>query len=116
MLDDLERRRDARQTEACRPDAILDILRAAFCGARKPAYPQGASMARIEVKSEITGTVWQVKSKPGDNVESGDTLVVIESMKMEIPVITEDPGVVKQILVKEKDPVAEGQVVAVLEG
>ena len=73
-------------------------------------------MARIEVKSEITGTVWQVKSKPGDNVDSGDTLIVIESMKMEIPVITEDPGVVKEILVKEKDPVAEGQVVAVLEG
>ncbi len=73
-------------------------------------------MARIEVKSEITGTVWQVKSKPGDKVEEGDTLVVIESMKMEIPVITEDGGVVKEILVKEKDPVAEGQVVAVIEG
>jgi acetyl-CoA carboxylase biotin carboxyl carrier protein len=73
-------------------------------------------MARIEVKSEITGTVWQIKSKPGDKVESGDTLVVIESMKMEIPVITEDGGVVKEILVKEKDAVAEGQVVAVLEG
>jgi len=72
-------------------------------------------MARIEVKSEITGTVWQVKASPGDKVEAGDTLVVIESMKMEIPVITEDAGVVKEILVKEKDPVAEGQVVAVLE-
>jgi acetyl-CoA carboxylase biotin carboxyl carrier protein len=76
----------------------------------------GEIMARIEVKSEITGTVWQIKSKPGDKVEEGDTLVVIESMKMEIPVITEDGGVVKEILVKEKDPVAEGQVVAILEG
>ena len=73
-------------------------------------------MARIDVKSEITGTVWQVKSKPGDKVEAGDTLVVVESMKMEIPVITEDAGEVKEILVKEKDPVSEGQVVAVLEG
>jgi len=73
-------------------------------------------MARIEIKAEITGTVWQLKAKPGDKVESGDTLVVIESMKMEIPVITEDPGTVKEILVKEKDPVAEGQVVAVLDG
>jgi acetyl-CoA carboxylase biotin carboxyl carrier protein len=72
-------------------------------------------MARIEVKSEITGTVWQVKASAGDKVESGDVLVVIESMKMEIPVITEDAGVVKEILVKEKDPVAEGQVVAILE-
>ena len=73
-------------------------------------------MARIEIKSEITGTVWQVKSQAGDRVEEGDTLIVIESMKMEIPVITEDAGTVKEILVKEKDPVAEGQVVAILEG
>lgn len=73
-------------------------------------------MARIEIKSEITGTVWKVIAKQGDTVESGDTLVVIESMKMEIPVITEDAGTVTEILVKEKDPVAEGQVVAVLDG
>jgi len=73
-------------------------------------------MARIEIKSEITGTVWKLTSKPGDRVASGDTLIIIESMKMEIPVITEDPGTVKEILVKEKDPVAEGQVVAILDG
>jgi acetyl-CoA carboxylase biotin carboxyl carrier protein len=73
-------------------------------------------MARIEVKSEITGTVWQIRSQPGDKVEAGDTLIVIESMKMEIPVITEDAGTVKEILVQQKDPVAEGQVVAVLDG
>src|ERR1044072_7146199 len=73
-------------------------------------------MARIEITSEITGTVWQVKSSPGDKGESGDTLIVVESMKMEIPVITEDGGTVKEILVKEKDPVAEGQVVAVIDG
>lgn len=72
-------------------------------------------MARMEVKSEITGTVWQIKAKAGDAVEAGDVLVVIESMKMEIPVITEDAGTVKEILVAEKDAVAEGQVVAVLE-
>ena len=73
-------------------------------------------MPRIEIKSEITGTVWKLTTKPGDRVESGDTLIIIESMKMEIPVITEDPGTVKEILVKEKEPVAEGQVVAVLDG
>ncbi|HXF65714.1 MAG TPA: biotin/lipoyl-binding carrier protein [Burkholderiales bacterium] len=72
-------------------------------------------MARIEIKSEITGTVWQVKARPGDRVGAGDTLIVIESMKMEIPVITEDAGTVREILVKEKDAVAEGQIVAVLE-
>jgi biotin carboxyl carrier protein len=73
-------------------------------------------MARIEVKSEITGTVWQLKARPGDKIESGDTLIVIESMKMEIPVITEDGGTVTEILVKPKDPVAEGQVVAIIDG
>jgi acetyl-CoA carboxylase biotin carboxyl carrier protein len=77
---------------------------------------QGVDVARIEIKSEITGTVWKVLSKPGDTVEAGDTLVIVESMKMEIPVITEDPGKVQEIRVKEKDPVAEGQVVAVLDG
>ena len=75
-----------------------------------------AVMARIEIKSEITGTVWQVRIRPGDRVESGATLIVIESMKMEIPVITEDGGTVREIRVKEKDPVAEGEVVAILDG
>ena len=70
-------------------------------------------MARIEIKSEITGTFWKITSKPGDTVGEGDTFLIIESMKMEIPVITEDAGTVKEILVKEKDPVAEGQVVAI---
>ena len=73
-------------------------------------------MARIEVKSEITGTVWQVKSKPGDKVESGDTLVVIESMKMEIPVIAEGGGTVVDICVAEGASISEGDVVAILEG
>lgn len=73
-------------------------------------------MAKIEVHSEITGTVWQIKVSPGDRVEAGDILIVIESMKMEIPVIAEDGGVVKEILVKPTEPVAENQVVAILEG
>ncbi|KPK19817.1 MAG: biotin/lipoyl-binding carrier protein [Betaproteobacteria bacterium] len=73
-------------------------------------------MARIEIKSEITGTVWEVKAQPGDKVDSGDILLIIESMKMEIPVITEDAGMVAEILVGKKDAVAEGQVVAVLDG
>lgn len=73
-------------------------------------------MARIEVKSEITGTVWKLMKQPGDRVDAGDTLIVIESMKMEIPVITEDGGTLKEILIKEKEPVAEGQVVAVIDG
>ena len=73
-------------------------------------------MAKIDVRSEITGTVWKVNCKPGDSVSAGDVLVVVESMKMEIPVMTEDDGTVTAVLVQEKDSVAEGQVVAVLEG
>lgn len=73
-------------------------------------------MARIEVKSEITGTLWKLSVQVGDKVEDGGVVMIVESMKMEIPVIAEDGGVVKEILVQAKDAVAEGQVVAVLEG
>lgn len=72
-------------------------------------------MARIEIKSEITGTVWKLQASPGAPVAAGDTLIVIESMKMEIPVITEDGGILVELLVGERDPVAEGQTVAIIE-
>jgi len=72
-------------------------------------------MARIEIKSEITGTVWKLTSKPGDRVESGDTLIVIESMKMEIPIPAPIGGKVVEILVADGEALAEGQVVARLE-
>lgn len=72
-------------------------------------------MAKLQLKSEVTGSVWQIKVKPGDKVESGDVLIIVESMKMEIPVITEDGGIVLEILVTEGESVADGQVVAVLE-
>jgi acetyl-CoA carboxylase biotin carboxyl carrier protein len=94
----------------------IGSARPAVLSFKASSQSKSAGVARIEIKSEITGTVWQVRAKPGDRAESGDTLIVIESMKMEIPVITEDPGTVKEILVKEKDPVAEGQVVAILDG
>ena len=73
-------------------------------------------MATIEIKSEITGTVWKVEAKVDQQVAPGDTLVVVESMKMEIPVITEDAGIVTKILVEKGAKVSEGDVVAVLEG
>ena len=58
-------------------------------------------MAKIEVKSEITGSVWKITSKPGDSVASGDVLMILESMKMEIPVVPEDDGVIMEVLVIE---------------
>lgn len=73
-------------------------------------------MAKIEVKSEITGSVWKIITKPSDAVTAGDALMILESMKMEIPVIAEDGGTIVEILVIEGQSVAEGQVVALLEG
>jgi acetyl-CoA carboxylase biotin carboxyl carrier protein len=112
MLDELTTRRDA----ARRPIARAGYTFAPAAGATAHGVSRGATMARVEVRSEITGTVWQIKASVGDRVEAGDTLMVIESMKMEIPVVTEDPGVVQEILVKEKDAIAEGRVVAILDG
>ncbi len=66
-------------------------------------------MADIELKSEITGTIWKIEVKPGDKVSEGDTLIIIESMKMEIPVLAGEDGTVGEILVKEEEAVSEGQ-------
>lgn len=73
-------------------------------------------MATIDVKSEVMGTVWKVEVEPGQSVEPGGVVMVIESMKMEIPVIAEDGGKVVKLLVAENDAVSEGQTVAELEG
>lgn len=71
-------------------------------------------MAEIEVKSEITGAVWKILVKPGDDVDEDDPLVILESMKMEIPITAPESGQVSRIVLAEGDPVAEGQLVAVL--
>ena len=68
-----------------------------------------------EVKAELVGNVWKVEAKPGDEVAEEDVLIILESMKMEIPVVAPVAGTVKEIRVKEKDVVREGQVVAVIE-
>ena len=72
-------------------------------------------MATVELKSEVTGSVWQIKIQPGEAVAEGDIVMIMESMKMEIPVIAEDAGTLKELVVKEGEPVAEGQTVALLE-
>ena len=68
-----------------------------------------------EVEAHITGTVWKIEVEVGDSVAEGDTVVILESMKMEMPVETEDPGVVKEILVEEGQSVSEGDALVVLE-
>ena len=72
-------------------------------------------MAREEVESEVTGTVWKIETKVGDKVAEGDVLMIIESMKMEIPVLATEDGTIAEFSVEEAEPVSEGQVVVVLE-
>jgi acetyl-CoA carboxylase biotin carboxyl carrier protein len=67
------------------------------------------------VDAHITGTVWKIEVAVGDSVEEGDTVVILESMKMEMPVEAEDPGVVKEILCVEGQSVSEGETLVVLE-
>lgn len=73
-------------------------------------------MADIEARTEVTGAVWKIVTEVGQKVEAGDTIMIVESMKMEIPVIAEEGGIIQKFFVEEKTPVSEGQVVAVLAG
>jgi len=73
-------------------------------------------MARIEVLSEVTGKVWKIECPVGTQVQEEDPIMIIESMKMEIPVISAGTGSVVELLVAEGDPVEDGQVVAIVEG
>ena len=68
-----------------------------------------------DVEAHITGTVWKIEVEVGDTVDEGDTVVILESMKMEMPVEAEDPGVVKQIVCEEGQSVSEGDTLVVLE-
>jgi acetyl-CoA carboxylase biotin carboxyl carrier protein len=67
------------------------------------------------VEAHITGNVWKVEVAVGDRVKEGDTVVILESMKMEIPVESEDDGTVKEIRCEEGQAVSEGDVLVVLE-
>jgi acetyl-CoA carboxylase biotin carboxyl carrier protein len=68
-----------------------------------------------DVEAHITGTVWKIEVKVGDQVDEGDTVVILESMKMEMPVEAEDPGNVTEIRCEEGQSVSEGDVLVVLE-
>jgi acetyl-CoA carboxylase biotin carboxyl carrier protein len=68
-----------------------------------------------DVEAHITGTVWKIEVAVGDRVDEGDTVVILESMKMEMPVEAEDPGKVADIKVEEGQSVSEGDVLVVLE-
>jgi acetyl-CoA carboxylase biotin carboxyl carrier protein len=81
--------------------------------ARHPRQEDAAQLTDVE--AHITGTVWKIEVEVGDSVEEGDAVVILESMKMEMPVEAEDPGVVTEILCSEGQSVSEGDTLVVLE-
>jgi acetyl-CoA carboxylase biotin carboxyl carrier protein len=73
------------------------------------------SLAMAEIRAEITANVWQVVVEEGQMVAEGDEICILESMKMEIPVITEVPGVVRELHVAPEQTVQEGDLIAVID-
>jgi acetyl-CoA carboxylase biotin carboxyl carrier protein len=71
-------------------------------------------MADLRVRSEIAGSVWKIEVAIGDSVAEEDPLIILESMKMEIPLLAPRAGVVKEILVAEGEAIAEGDIAVVL--
>jgi acetyl-CoA carboxylase biotin carboxyl carrier protein len=65
-----------------------------------------------EIRAEMVANVWKVVAAEGDHVDDGDTLVILESMKMEIPVLAEDAGTVTKLHVAEGDVIQEGDLIA----
>ncbi|HLR59875.1 MAG TPA: acetyl-CoA carboxylase biotin carboxyl carrier protein subunit [Pseudogracilibacillus sp.] len=68
-----------------------------------------------EVKSVMAGNMWKIIVAEGDTVEAGQDIAILESMKMEIPVTTEEGGTVKELKVNEGDFINEGDVIAIIE-
>jgi len=87
------------------------VSHSARCG---PSQRKGEHVSD-EVVAEMVANVWKVVVAMGDRVDDGDTLVILESMKMEIPVVTESAGTVAELRVVEGDVVQEGDVIAVIE-
>ncbi|MGH7061619.1 MAG: biotin/lipoyl-binding carrier protein [Stellaceae bacterium] len=71
-------------------------------------------MAETRVRSEIAGAVWKIEVAVGDAVAADDPLIILESMKMEIPLLAPRAGTVREILVAEGEPIAEGDVAVIL--
>jgi len=68
-----------------------------------------------EVRAHITGTVWKIEKKVGDSVSEGETVIILESMKMEMPVEAPANGTIASITIKEGEAVDEGKVLATID-
>jgi acetyl-CoA carboxylase biotin carboxyl carrier protein len=95
---------------AAQPGGGRDPTRAAF-----PPTPYVSCPPVPDVEAHITGTVWKIECQVGQEIAEGDTLVILESMKMEMPVEAEDDGTVKEIVCQEGQSVSEGDTLVVLE-
>ncbi len=93
---------------------MLASLAAAARTSTEPRLP-GSVPAVHEIRAEITASVWKVVVEEGQMVAEGDELVILESMKMEIPVVTEVPGVVRELHVEEAQTVQEGDLIALID-
>jgi acetyl-CoA carboxylase biotin carboxyl carrier protein len=69
----------------------------------------------MDVRAEITANVWQVPAQPGQSVSEGDELAILESMKMEIPVVAPCSGTVREVAVSPEDQVKEGDLICVID-
>jgi acetyl-CoA carboxylase biotin carboxyl carrier protein len=90
------------------------VAAAGYCAGR-PLTPTSRRPALPAVEAHITGTVWKIECAVGDTIAEGDTVAILESMKMEMPVEAEDAGTVKEILCEEGQAVSEGDTLIVLE-
>jgi acetyl-CoA carboxylase biotin carboxyl carrier protein len=84
------------------------------CPERRAGEGEDSGVA-MEVRAEMVANVWKVVVESGDSVDDGDTLVILESMKMEIPVIAEKSGTVTKVAVNEGEVVQEGDLIAVID-
>jgi biotin carboxyl carrier protein len=69
----------------------------------------------VEIRAEITANVWKIVVDEGQAVAEGDEIAILESMKMEIPVVTETPGILRELHVTEGQTVREGDLIALID-
>jgi acetyl-CoA carboxylase biotin carboxyl carrier protein len=79
-----------------------------------PAGPAARGVHVTEIRAEMVANVWKVVATAGEQVHDGDTLVILESMKMEIPVLAEGDGILTSLAVAEGDVIQEGDLIAVI--
>ena len=80
-----------------------------------PALEEVLADNEVAIESHVAGNIWKIMMKPGDAVKEGDTVLILESMKMEIEVVAIEPGTIKSILKEEGSQVSAGQRLIVME-